>query len=83
MIGAGNFLVTRERHALPPQFHYCFALTQKLADFQRADDCVEASPSRHAPIERRHAARFRFVEPQILICDTCTSGRRSNTPEIA
>src|SRR5215813_2498569 len=52
MVGAGDSLVTSERHVLSPGFDDRFALAQELARFQRAHDRIEASPGGHAPIKR-------------------------------
>jgi uncharacterized membrane protein YfcA len=67
MVRAGNFLVAGERCAPPPAFGDCSALPQELVGFQGADDGIEASSGRNAPVQRRDAARVRFVESQVLV----------------
>src|SRR5262245_52823239 len=67
MVGAGDFLVTRDRHALSPGLGDRFALAQELARFQRANDGVQAASGRHVPIEWRYPARFGLIETQIQV----------------
>ena len=67
MVGAGDLLVARQRHALLPGVGDRLALTQEFARFQRTDDGVEAAARRNAPEDRRYTAGLRIVEPQVFI----------------
>ena len=67
MICAGDFLIAGECPASPPGFRNRVALPQEFAGLEGANNRIEAAAGGNTPIQRRYAARLRFIEPQVLI----------------
>src|ERR1700720_4485116 len=82
MIGAGDLLVTRSRAALCPCLRNDPALAQKFAGFQAADNRIERLLLGGGQNRGETAVISVSFNRRSSVMAVCSSGVRSNSPEI-